>query len=130
MWKMTDNQSYSKSTADIRIDTTLPFYKIIISFINRKYLSKMQAPEELTAEVNDVILNNMRWELSLVGLNSEDINQQVDALIEDHDRLQTQGWGSVRFEFTDDDQIRSETHMYLQGPAAWGPLSWHHQRWK
>jgi hypothetical protein len=27
MWKMTDGQSYSKSTADIRIDTTLPFYK-------------------------------------------------------------------------------------------------------
>jgi hypothetical protein len=27
MWKMTDNPNYSKSTADIRIDTTLPFYK-------------------------------------------------------------------------------------------------------
>jgi hypothetical protein len=27
MWKMTDNLSYSKSTADIRIDTTLPFCK-------------------------------------------------------------------------------------------------------
>jgi hypothetical protein len=27
IWKMTANQSYSQSTADIRIDTTLPFYK-------------------------------------------------------------------------------------------------------
>jgi hypothetical protein len=27
IWKMTANQSYSKATADIRIDTTLPFHK-------------------------------------------------------------------------------------------------------
>jgi hypothetical protein len=27
IWKMTANQSYSKATADIRIDTTIPFYK-------------------------------------------------------------------------------------------------------
>jgi hypothetical protein len=81
IWKMTANQSYSKSTADIRIDTTLPFYKKIIGFIRRKYLSKMKAPEELTAEANDEIWHNMRWELSLVGLNTGEINQQVDALI-------------------------------------------------
>jgi regulator of replication initiation timing len=53
----------------------------------------MQAPEELTAEVNDEILNNMRWELSLVGLNTGEINQQVDALIEDNDRLQLRDGG-------------------------------------
>jgi hypothetical protein len=84
MRKMTDNQSYSKSTADIRIDTTLPFYKKIIGFIRRKYILKMQAPDELTAEVNDEILNKMRWKLSLVGLNTGEINHQVDALIEDN----------------------------------------------
>jgi hypothetical protein len=27
IWRMTASQSYSKATADIRIDTTLPFYK-------------------------------------------------------------------------------------------------------
>jgi hypothetical protein len=62
MWETTDNQSYSKSTVDIRIDTTLPFYKKIIGFIRRKCLSKMKGPEELTAEVNDEILNDMRWD--------------------------------------------------------------------
>jgi hypothetical protein len=87
IWKMTDkqlNQSYSKSTANIRIDTTLPSYKKVIDFIRRKYLSKMKAPEELTTEANDEIMNNMRWELSLVGLNIGEINQQVDSLIEDN----------------------------------------------
>jgi hypothetical protein len=81
---VTDNQSYSKLTADIRIDTTLPFYKTVIDCIRRKYLSNVKAPEELTAEANDEILNNMRWELSLVGLNTGEINQQVDALIENN----------------------------------------------
>jgi hypothetical protein len=105
MWKMTDNQSYSNSTADIsRIDTTLPFYKKIIGFIRRKYLSKMQPPEELTGEVNDEMMNSMRWELSLVGLNTGEINQQVDAFIEYNYHLHTKGWGSVKFEFSDDDQ--------------------------
>jgi hypothetical protein len=74
MWKMTDNQSYSKSTADIRIDITQPFYEKIIDFIRRKYLLKMQAPEELTAVANDEIMNNMRWELALVGMNTGEIN--------------------------------------------------------
>jgi hypothetical protein len=74
----------------------------------------MQAPEELTAEVNDEILNKTRWELSLVGLNTGEINHQVDALIEDNYRLQNNGWGSVRFEFTDDDQTvdkQRDTHV-------------------
>jgi hypothetical protein len=74
----------------------------------------VQAPEELIAEVNDEILNNMRWELSLVGLNTGEINQQVDALIEDNYRLQNKGRGSVRFELTDDDQIvdkQRDTHV-------------------
>jgi hypothetical protein len=63
----------------------------------------MKAPDELTAEANDdEILNNMRWELSLVGLNTGEINQQVDALIEDNYQLQNKGWGSVRFAYTDD----------------------------
>jgi hypothetical protein len=53
----------------------------------------MQAPEELTAEVNDDILNKMRWELSLVRLNTGEINQQVDALIEDNYRLQIRDGG-------------------------------------
>jgi hypothetical protein len=44
----------------------------------------MKEPEELTAKANDEILNNMRWELSLVGLNTGEINQQVDAFIEDN----------------------------------------------
>jgi hypothetical protein len=75
----------------------------------------MKAPEELTAEANDEIMNNMRWELSLVGLNTVEINQQVDALIEDNYQLPTdkaaastvnwepqpnKGCGSVRFEYT------------------------------
>jgi hypothetical protein len=68
----------------------------------------------VTVEVNDEILNNMRWDLSLDGLNTGEINQQVDTLIEDNYRLQTQGWGSVRFEFADDDQIvdkQRDTHV-------------------
>jgi hypothetical protein len=40
----------------------------------------MKEPEELTAKANDEVMNNMRWELSLVGLNTGEINQQVDAL--------------------------------------------------
>lgn len=83
-WQMDENQSSSNSTADIRIDPTLPFYKKIVAFIRRKYLEKMQEPEELTVETHDEIMNNMRWELSLVGLNTGEINQQVDALIEDN----------------------------------------------
>jgi hypothetical protein len=43
----------------------------------------MKAPEELTAEANDEIINIMRWELFLVGLNTGEINQQFDALIAD-----------------------------------------------
>jgi hypothetical protein len=39
IWKMTANQSYSKATVDIRIDTTLPPYKKIIEFIPRKYVN-------------------------------------------------------------------------------------------
>jgi hypothetical protein len=90
----------------------------LIEFIRRKYLLKMQAPEELTAVANDEIMNNMRWELSIVGLNTGEINQQVDALIEDNYQLPTEeaaastvnwepqptnkGWGSVRFEYTYD----------------------------
>ena len=38
----------------------------------------------MTVETHDEIMNNMRWELSLVGLNTGEINQQVDALIEDN----------------------------------------------
>jgi hypothetical protein len=105
--KLTANQSYFKATADIRIDTTIPFYKKIIEFIRRKYLSKMKEPEELTAKANDEIMNNMRWELSLVGLNTGEINQQVDAFIEYNYHLQTKGWGSVRVEVIDDDRIFS-----------------------
>jgi hypothetical protein len=40
------------------------FTKQIIDFIRRKYLLKMQAPEELTAVANDEIMNNMIWELA------------------------------------------------------------------
>jgi hypothetical protein len=59
----------------------------------------------------------MRWELSLVGLNTGEINQQVDAFIEYNYHLHTKGWGwgSVRFEFTDDDQIEDtqrDTHVH------------------
>jgi hypothetical protein len=39
---------------------------------------------------------------------------QVDALIEDNCCMQTKGWGSVSFEFTDDDQIvdkQRDTHV-------------------
>jgi hypothetical protein len=50
----------------------------------------MKAPEELTAEANDEITKNIRWELSLVGLNIGEINQQVDALIEDNYQLKRQ----------------------------------------
>ena len=64
----------------------------------------MKEPEDLTAKANDEIMNSMRWELSLVGLNTGEINQQVDAFIEYNYRLHTRGWGSVRFEFTDDDR--------------------------
>jgi hypothetical protein len=39
----------------------------------------------------------MILELSLVGLNTGEINQQVDAFIEYNYYLQTKGWGSVRF---------------------------------
>jgi hypothetical protein len=60
IWKMTANQSYSKATADIRIDITLPPYKKIIEFIRRKYLSKMKEREDLTAKANDEIMNSMR----------------------------------------------------------------------
>jgi hypothetical protein len=90
----------------------------IIDFIRRKYLLKMQAPEELTAVGNDEIMNNMRWELALVGLNTGEINQQVDALIEHNYQLPTeeatastvnweptatrQGMGSVRFKYSYD----------------------------
>jgi hypothetical protein len=71
----------------------------------------------LTAEANDEIMKYMRWELSLVGLNTGEINQQVDALIEDNYQLPTEeetattvnwepqpnkGWGSVRYEYTYD----------------------------
>jgi hypothetical protein len=78
----------------------------------------MKEPEDLIAKANDEIMNSMRWELSLVGLNTGEINQQVDAFIEYNYHLQTKGWGrSVRFEFTDDDQANrghahSETHMH------------------
>jgi hypothetical protein len=30
----------------------------------------MKEPEELTAKANDEVMHNMRWELSLVGLNT------------------------------------------------------------
>jgi hypothetical protein len=50
----------------------------------------MKAPEELTAEANDEIWHNMRWELSLVGLNTGEINQQVDALIKNNYQLPTE----------------------------------------
>ena len=117
MWKMTANQSNSKATADIRIDTALPPYKKIIEFIRRKYLSKMKEPEDLTAKANEEIMNSMRWELSLVGLNIGEINQQVDAFIEYNYRWHTKKrWGSVRFEFTDDDQIEDtqrDTHVQV-----------------
>jgi hypothetical protein len=36
----------------------------------------------MTAKANDEIMSSMRWELSLVGLNTGEINQQVDAFIE------------------------------------------------
>jgi hypothetical protein len=64
MWKMTGNQSYPKSTADIRIDTTLPFYKKNHRLYSSQIPLKMQAPEELTAVANDEITNNMIWELA------------------------------------------------------------------
>jgi hypothetical protein len=56
-----------------------------------EYLSKMKEPEDLTAKANDEIMNNMRWELSLVGLNTGEINQQVDAFSEYNYHLQTEG---------------------------------------
>ena len=110
-WQMAENQSYSNSTADTRTDTTLPINKKIIAFIRRNYLAKMKEPEELTVVAHNEIMNNMRWELSLVGLNSGEINQQVDALIEDNYQFLTEEeaasaaiwepqpnkqWGSVR----------------------------------
>jgi hypothetical protein len=75
----------------------------------------MREPEELTAKANDEIMHNMRWELSLVGLNTGEINQQVDAFIEYNYHLQNKGWGSVRVGFTDDDQIEDtqrDTHVH------------------
>jgi hypothetical protein len=33
----------------------------------------MKGPEELTAKANDEVMNNMRCELSLVGLNTGEI---------------------------------------------------------
>jgi hypothetical protein len=77
----------------------------------------MKEPEDLTAKANDKIMNSMRWELSLVGLNTGEINQQVDAFIEYNYHLHTKGWGSVRFEFTDDDQIEDtqrDTHVHVE----------------
>ena len=62
----------------------------------------MKEPEELTAKANDEVMNNMRWELSLVGLNTGEIDQQVDAFIEYHYHWQTKGWGSVSTAYTDD----------------------------
>jgi hypothetical protein len=75
----------------------------------------MKEPEELTGKANDEVMNNMRWELSLVGLNTGVINQQVDAFIEYTYHLQTKGWGSVRVEVIDDDQIEDtqrDTHVH------------------
>jgi hypothetical protein len=83
----------------------------------------MKGPEELTAKANDEVMNNMRCELSLVGLNTGEIYTY---------HLQTKGWGSVRVEVTDDDQIEDtqrDTHVHA-GTCCLGTLSWHHQRRK
>ena len=77
----------------------------------------------MTAKANEEIMNRMRWELALVGLNTGEINQQVDAFIEYNYHLHTKGWGSVRFEFTDDDQIEDtqrDTHHVHAGTCCLG----------
>jgi hypothetical protein len=109
--QMVEDQSESKLTGDINVGITPPNHGKIVDFIRRKYLLKMKEPEELTAEEHNVIMNNMRWELVLVGLSPRAINQQSNALIEDNYQLLTaeaaasaamwepqpnKRWGSVR----------------------------------
>jgi hypothetical protein len=53
----------------------------------------MKEPEDLTAKANDEIMNSIRWELLLVGLNTGEINQQVDAFIEYNYHLQRRDGG-------------------------------------
>jgi hypothetical protein len=73
----------------------------------------MKEPEELTAKANDEVMNNMRWELSLVGLNTGEIDQQVDAFIEYHYHWQTKGWGSVSTAYTDDQIVDKQPARHI-----------------
>jgi hypothetical protein len=110
-WQMAENQSYSNSTADTRTNTTLPINKKIIAFIRRNYLAKMKESEKLTVVAHDEIMNNMRWELSMVGLNSGEINQQVDALIEDS------------YQFLTEEAAASAAIWEPQPNKRWGSVS-------
>jgi hypothetical protein len=67
------DESKSISTGD---DISPTNHKKIVDYIRRKYLLKMQKPEELSHEAQNDIMNDTAWEMPLVGLSPRAINQK------------------------------------------------------